>query len=369
MSDGTLVDQPTPAAVVDLDVLDGNVAAMAARAREAGVVLRPHAKTHKSVEVVRRQLAAGAVGVTVATVEEAETFAGAGVQDIFLAYPPVGAWRCARLAAIAAGIRLTVAADDIPSVLALDACFHAAGVSAGYLWEVDCGLGRCGTAPGAVTADLVEAVHGRTSALGFSGLTTFAGHAYEAQDPEALRTIAREELEAVRETERELHARGIDVPVISFGSTPTAHQVTHDSAGYEMRPGNYVFYDASQVALGVVGPESCALTVLATVVSRPDAGHLVLDCGSKSLSTDRMSPRTVGLGVVRDHPDVLIERLFEEHAIASVSGRCDLAVGDRVHVIPNHSCAVANLQGRLVVVQDDAVVDRWEVRARRGLDA
>lgn len=345
-------------------MLEANIQTMAKRAGRANVTLWPHAKTHKSLEIARLQRAAGAGGVTVATVTEAEAFADAGFEDILLAYPPVDGWRVARLVAVARQVRLQVAVDTVESLLPFARACEREGVDARYLWEVDCGLHRCGTAPGAETALRVREAVAAAAPLRFAGLMAFAGHAYGAAGVEEIAAIARDEADALKSTARALATAGIEAPVLSIGSTPTAHFIPPEARGMRMRPGNYVFYDATQVALGLVGPESCALTVLASVISRPDDRRVILDAGSKALSSDRLTERARGYGIVVGHPDLLVERLFEEHAIVTSPASIPLAVGDRVRVIPNHACASANLHSSMVVTDSGRIVDVWPVRAR-----
>jgi D-serine deaminase-like pyridoxal phosphate-dependent protein len=171
-------------------------------------------------------------------------------------------------------------------------------------------------------------------------------------------------VEAVRSTASELERRGISSSVLSIGSTPTLHHLPSGAAGMQLRPGNYVFNDATQVALGVASVDACALNVLTTVISRPSADRVIFDAGSKALSSDRMTGRTDGYGIVRGMPDVTIERLYEEHAIARVRGPEPLEVGHRVRVIPNHACTTANLHTSVYVIEDDAIVDTWLIAAR-----
>lgn len=352
----------TPAVLVDRRRLQRNIDTMAARVRSAGAQLWPHIKTHKSPHITDLQRAAGAGGVTAATLTEAEMLADHGVTDILLAYPPVGEWRLERVTALAARCGLTVAGDRTETILELDAACARAGVTVRYLWEVDCGLHRCGTEPGAVTVDLVSEVAPRTRHAVFCGLMTFPGHAYGATSHAELDAIARQELDAIRVTADGLAARGIDTPVLSIGSTPTAHRLSGTARGMMARPGNYVFYDATQVALGLVETDDCALSVLASVISVVAPDRLVLDSGSKALSTDRMTERAPGYGIIVGRPDLTIAKLFEEHAI--VHGNATrVAVGDRVRIIPNHACAVTNLHPVLHVLDGERIVDRWPVGA------
>jgi D-serine deaminase-like pyridoxal phosphate-dependent protein len=157
---------------------------------------------------------------------------------------------------------------------------------------------------------------------------------------------------------------GIEAEVCSIGTTPTSHFPDTAEGITEIRPGNYVFYDATQVALGVIGAERCALTVLATVTSRPAPDRVILDCGSKALAAERLSALTAGFGLIEGHPEVRVERLFEEQAIVRRDRACALPVGARVQVIPNHACAATNLHSEMLVVDGGSVVDAWPVEIR-----
>jgi D-serine deaminase-like pyridoxal phosphate-dependent protein len=351
----------TPALLVDGERLRRNVTAMADRARAAGARLRPHAKTHKCAEVAELQRAAGAHGVTVATVAEAERFVTAGFDDVLLAHPPVPGRRLDRFVALAARGRLSVAVDDAQTLLAIDAACASACVSPGVLWELDCGLARCGTLPGAATAAAARPAVDELRACRFEGFMTFPGHAYRARGPSEIRTIAVEEAAALRQTAAEFD---VDAPILSAGSTPTAHFADAADGITELRPGNYVFYDATQVALGVTTVEDCAVSVLATVVSRPAANRVIVDAGSKALAAERMSELTRGFGIVVDHPELTVERLFEEHGILITDQSTDVRVGDRLRIIPNHSCAAVNLHDRMLVVDAEDVLDMWQVAPR-----
>jgi D-serine deaminase-like pyridoxal phosphate-dependent protein len=359
---GSLRTEATPALVVDRDVLIANVAAMAERARTAGVALWPHAKTHKTAQIAALQREHGAAGITVATLAEAEYFATEGFHDILLAYPPVGDWRLARLADLARRARLRVVLDDAEVLAGLMQACRAAGVVIGYLWEVDCGTGRLGTAPGEATATAIAGAP-RGPECPFQGLMTFGGHAYAAADDAELDRAAEDERTALEMSAHALKAAGIECPVRSAGTTPTAHRLHVDTGITEMRPGNYVFYDATQVALGLIEPPGCALTVLATVIGRPDPRRVILDAGSKALSAERLTPRAPGFGLVLGHPELTIERLYEQHAIVGAPLPTRLRVGERVRIVPNHACTTANLHRRALVAQGADVVDVWSIGA------
>jgi D-serine deaminase-like pyridoxal phosphate-dependent protein len=340
------------------------VRAMAGRARDAGVGLWPHSKTHKSLAVAALQREHGIAGLTAATTREAETFAAGGVEDILIAYPPVGPARLARVIELSKRVRLRVVLDNADTVAALDSACRKAGTEVGYLWEVECGAGRIGTEPGAGAARVIAPIAERTRSARFAGLMAFAGHAYAASGPEEIGAIAEQEGRAVRDTAAALADKGVQATALSVGTTPTSHMLEREGSVTEIRPGNYVFYDATQVTLGVVAPERCALSVLGTVVARPSAHRLILDTGSKALAAEKLSPLSPGFGFVRGHPELLVERLYEEHAIVTCEAPSAIPLGARLAVVPNHACACVNLHERMLVVEDGAVVDVWSVDAR-----
>lgn len=367
-----LATVPTPALLVDYPVLVRNVREMAQQARSLGVALWPHAKTHKTPQVAALQREHGAAGVTVATIAEAEAMVRHGADDVLVAYPPVGRWRTESLLRLAERARMRVVLDDIGVLRALEDACRRAGVTVGYLWEVDCGAGRLGSEPGRVTAGLVARA-GSSRWTPFEGVMTFAGHVYRAGTPEEVPAIAASEAGAVLSTAAALADHGIGAPALSAGTTPTAHHLDQQRGITEARPGNYVFHDATQVALGVAAPEQCALSVLATVVGRPGPRRIILDSGSKALAADRMTPLTPGFGFVMGRPDLTVAQLYEEHAIVTSAGPSDMPIGDRVRIVPNHACAAVNLHRQLYVVDrpadglaggaahDGEIADVWPV--------
>jgi D-serine deaminase-like pyridoxal phosphate-dependent protein len=350
----------TPALIVDLDRLEGNIARWAAFAREAGVKLRPHGKTHKCVEIARRQLSAGAVGLTLAKIGEAAVMARSGVQDIFLAYEVVGGPKLPRLIALAREIRLRVGVDSADGAGALARAAEDAGIRLDVLIEVDTGLGRCGVRPGEDLVALARHV-AHLPGLRIAGIFTYRGYRSD------LEAAGREEGESmVREADRLRHA-GIEIEEVSVGSTPTGRSAGRVRGVTEIRPGTYVFNDATQVLWGAATPEECALVVLARVISRPSRDVAVLDAGSKALTAERgpFSSRGDSHGVIRGYPDCQIDRLWEEHGRVQLTeeGR-RLGVGDLVEVIPTHVCPTVNLAERLVCVRQGRVVETWAVAAR-----
>jgi D-serine deaminase-like pyridoxal phosphate-dependent protein len=344
-------------------VLLDNIASMAKRTADAGVELWPHTKTHKSVRIAELQRAQSAAGLTVATLREAACFADAGFDRLLVAYPPVGAWRLDALLELATRTELRVVVDSVESVERLHESIGTAGPTVGYLWEIDCGVGRCGTLPGEPTADHVIAAQ-RFGRARYDGLMTFGGHAYAAADAAGLAAAAQDEKNALAASAAALESHGVESATRSAGTTPTAHQLVDAGPITEIRPGNYVFYDATQVKLGIASEEQCAVSVLATVVARPNAQRLILDCGSKALAADALPRSAPGFGLVAGHPELVVERLFEEHAIVTSTEPIDIRLGTRLRVIPNHSCPAVNLHSRLLVLEQGEVVDSWPVDAR-----
>lgn len=332
-----------------------NLERVAAMTRGLGASLRPHVKTHKSPEIVRRQLAAGARGVTAATLREAEMAIEAGAGDVLVAYPPVGTWRLEAIDRLLDRARVIVACSELAHVEALATLDRPVE----YYWEIDSGTGRLGTPPGEPTADTLVAAAALTSAR-LAGIMAFAGHAYAARGTAA--AAAAEEAGALAATVRALRARGIDPGEISTGVTPLS--ATAVPGATEYRFGNYAFCDATQVALGSAALDQCALGVVSTVVGRPTPDRVILDAGSKALAAERMSEATDTFAIVRRHPELRVERLYEEHAICRVEGRTTLSVGDRVEVVPNHACACANLHEAYVVRLADGGEARWPIAAR-----
>lgn len=356
-----LEDLPTPSILVDLDVLEANVAAMQADARRAGVRLRPHAKTHKSPEVGRLQIAAGASGLTLAKTSEAEVFAMLGFEDIFLGYPIYGADKARRLLALSERIRLAVGADSEEGARSLGDVFHAAGRRLPVRLKVDCGYGRVGVPPERVveTAARIAALPG----IEFQGLFTHGGQGYAAGTPEDLAAAARDESRAVTEAAQAVRAAGLPVGDVSLGSTPTARQAIRARGVTECRPGTYVYNDFSQVCLGTARVEECALTILATVVSVPARDRAVVDAGSKTLSTDPLWPHAGGHGLVLGRGS-RVARLSEEHGVIRVEEGESFRVGEKVRILPNHACVVSNLHDRLTAFRKGRVEGQITVAAR-----
>lgn len=348
----------TPAVVVDVDVLDRNVTSWATRLTERGVALRPHTKTSKCAEVVRRQVAAGVVGLTVATLGEAEALADAGFDHLFQAFP---LWagttdRARRLRVLHERADFMAGVESVASARALGAAVAGCDRPLPVLVEVDCGMHRTGTDLDELRP-VVRAC--QDAGLDVHGAFTFGGHGYAACD--ASPAAGHDEVSALASAAEVLRDEGVDVRVLSAGSTPTAFHSAHAPVTDE-RPGTYVFQDRQQLALSTATLDDVALVVAATVVASHRDGRFVLDAGSKVLSSDRLA-WLGGFGLLPAYPDAELRSLSEHHGVAWTTGPRP-AVGAVVAVVPNHCCVVVNLANSLTIVQRGHVVDEWSLLSR-----
>jgi D-serine deaminase-like pyridoxal phosphate-dependent protein len=360
-------DLPTPSALVDLGRLFRNVDRMRAVAAGAGVVVRPHVKTHKSPRIARIQHGGRPGPITVSTLAEAEAFAAAGFEDITYAVP-IEPGKIARALSLSRKIRLTLDLDGPEAARALSSAAAMASLRVPVLLEVDCGDHRCGVDPeSAESVELARRV-ADSPGLDFEGLLTHAGHAYAATSEESVRRIAGEERTAVVALAERLRAEGLAVPSVSVGSTPTMTHVESLDGVTEIRPGNYVFFDAFQAARGSCAWEDCALTILSAVVHRSNE-RIVLDAGAIALSKDE-GPRDVdpscGFGRVLDlegsDTGLRISKLTQEHGAIELPRGFDASrfpPGARVRILPNHSCLTAAQHAEYLVLEGGEIVDRW----------
>lgn len=354
----------TPALVVDAATLERNLKAMQRLADGFGLALRPHTKTHKSPALARLQIETGARGITVAKVGEAEVMAEAGLEDILIANQVIGAPKLDRLARLAQRVRTAILVDSVEGVEALE----RRGLEMEVMIEVDTGKRRCGLERVEDILDLVRAIE-RTRHVRLRGLETHEGHVPDgARSADDLRARAEAAGRRLVEVAEALRARGVEVRELSVGSTPAAPYTGRIPGLTEMRPGTYVFNDVNQMAIGQATSSDCALSVLATVISRPSAGRAVLDAGSKSLFAEPVRPGFAGefrgYGFIREVPGAVVASLSEEHAVVELRDDRALRVGDRVQVIPNHVCPCVNLHEEMYVLRGEDVVGVWPIAGR-----
>ena len=349
----------TPQVVVDLDRVEANIARLQDELDRRGIALRPHAKTHKSIAIARLQVGAGAAGITVGTIGEAETFVAAGIPDIFLAYP---VWadgpKAARIRALHnAAPSLRIGVDSVEGALHLAAAIDAESFPLVAHVEVDPGLHRTGLASPEGVVEVARVA--RDAGLVVAGVFSHGGHGY---GPGRAESAGADEIRTLGEAAAALARDGFTLDTISAGSTPTMLTAAGDGVN-EIRAGTYVYGDRQQWLMGAIPADGCALVVAATVVS-VHADRIVLDAGAKALTKDRAEWLS-GYGAIVGFPDLVIERVNDYHGIVTAPAGVDRPrLGEVVAVVPNHVCPVVDLFDTFVTVKDGSVVGRWPVDAR-----
>lgn len=341
----------TPCVLVDEDIVERNIASAQALFDSLGVRLRPHVKTHKLVRLAQRQIAAGAAGITCQKTTEALPFVEGGCADVLITYNIMGEAKLARLARLARQTRLTVVADDAGVVAGLSRAFADATAPLRVLVECDTGLGRCGVQTPEAAAALAGLI-ARSPGLVFAGLMT-----YPAPD-------SHDSVETFMAQAKGLCADSAgSCETISSGGTPSMKSFPRGSVVTEYRPGTYVYNDRSLLSRGACALEDCALTIAATVVSRPTPDRAIIDAGSKTLSSDLLGLN--GFGLLRDYPDAVIAGLSEEHGhidLTACARRPEL--GEVVTIVPNHACVVTNLFDEVQLHRSGRLTGRVRVDAR-----
>jgi D-serine deaminase-like pyridoxal phosphate-dependent protein len=344
----TLGEIETPAAVVDADRLERNLSLWQRHCDRHGLANRPHVKTHRCVEIAHRQLALGAIGITCQKLSEAETMADAGCTDILVPFNIVGAAKLDRLRGLLERVTLAVSVDDESLVAGLARAAAEAPRRLGVLVDCDTGLGRTGVTSPEAAADLAVAVS-RHESLRFDGFLT-----YPVLDGARQFLVA-----AVADAKN----RGLDPAVVSAGGTSSMWESGDlRPTVTEYRAGLYAFHDRMSVAAEAASLDDVALTVHATVVSRPAPDRAVLDAGSKALTSD--TGPDPGFGLVLEAPSSPIVKLAEEHAYVELAPDDELELGQRVRIVPNHACVVVNLYDELAITRDGQLEATWRVAAR-----
>jgi D-serine deaminase-like pyridoxal phosphate-dependent protein len=357
----------TPYLLIDGAKMQQNIEKMAAIAGRNGVALRPHVKTHKIPKIAWAQVEAGAAGITVAKISEAEVMADAGLEDIFIAYPQVTDTKIKRAIKLTRRLKnLTIGVDSSEGARRLSAAATAEGQDLNVRLEVDTGLRRTGI-PYEGAVELAREIF-TLQGLNLTGIYTYRGAVLDGSPTLDLQGAGVDEGRLMASLADKIRGEGIELESVSLGSTPTAEYAAEVDGVTEIRPGTYVFYDRMQARLGACSLDECAATVVATVVSRPSGDLAVIDGGSKTFATD-VPPGTKPLGLegfghVLEYPDAELERLTEEHGMLAVTADHDLKVGDTLHVIPNHICSTVNLHDAVYMVDWNGAVEELQVSAR-----
>ena len=362
-----MFDIETPALLLYRAVMERNLKDMADRAKRLGVALRPHIKTHKCLELARRQQSYGARGITVSTLFEAEAFARGGFTDLTWAFP-LDRTHLPHVQRIAqTGVTLRVILDDLETAKAL------AGSGLHVSLKVDCGYHRAGVDPSSRYALDVARELGAERGLVFDGILSHSGHAYRTRNTDEAAQIAEQERQVMVWFAELLRTDALPVREISVGSTPAMVAVKDLTGVTEARPGNYIFYDRTMVLIGCCEPQDVAVSVLATVVShQPGASHFVVDAGALSLSKD-LGPSHLGLelayGEVKGHPELAVASVSQEHGLIraaappAIEGK--FKVGQQIEIIPNHSCLTEAHFDEYIVIEGGQVMDRLHIERGR----
>jgi D-serine deaminase-like pyridoxal phosphate-dependent protein len=342
----------TPAAVIDMDRIERNIARIQATCDSAGVANRPHIKTHKSPLLAKMQIAAGAKGITCQKLGEAEVMVNAGIDDILISYNLIGEEKMARLGALQAKADITVAADNAVVIAGLPRAAAIAGRPLPVVVECDTGRKRAGVETPAEAIALAREI-AASQGLIFAGFLLYPTESgwVEAQKffDEALAGV---------------HAHGLEARMVSTGGTPNLKNVGKLKGATEHRPGTYIYNDRMQVAAGVAEWEDCALCIYTTVVSRAGPDRGILDAGSKTLTSDTGGGLD-GHGLILEHPEARIVRFAEEHGFLDLTrSNTRPEVGDVVRIIPNHVCVVVNMMDEVVMVRGDEIIGTLPVAAR-----
>ena len=341
----------TPVVLVDLDRVEANLKRAQDYADAHGVKLRPHIKTHKLPQLAKRQMELGAIGITCQKIGEAEVMADAGITDIFLPYNILGEPKLKRLLALAKRTSIKVIADSTAVIDGYSKAFAGSGITLPVLVECDTGGGRVGVQTPEQALALAKHIAG-SEGLRFAGLMPYPAKGMVAQ--------ANAWLERASALLKEA---GLPPEIVSTGGTPDLWHSAENRAATEYRPGTYIYLDRFQVQEGVGSFDDCALTVLATVVSRPTDSRAVLDTGSKSLTSDTLGLQ--GFGRIVEYPDAAIVSLSEEHGVVDLTNsQTKPKVGEMVRIIPNHVCPVSNLFDEVTFVRGDEVIETVPVAAR-----
>jgi D-serine deaminase-like pyridoxal phosphate-dependent protein len=357
-----ITEVSTPAVVVDLDVLERNLDQMAAYCATHGLGLRPHTKTHKTLEVARMQLERGAPGLTVAKVGEAEVMAESGAGQILIAHPIIGEEKIRRLAALASKLDVLVALDSLSAARGLAQVAQATGCTLGVLVEFDSGSRRCGVAAGEACAELGKAISA-LKGVRVRGLMTYFGSVW-GDEQQRSQEVARLTFDVERTIDAFRQA-GLPLEIVSAGSTPAA-EMSHLVPGItEIRPGTYVYNDLNTFYQGLCTLDDCAVRVMTTVVSTCVPGQVIVDAGSKVFSSDLLTagPKR-GYGRIMEIEGASMSKLNEEHGFVEASDYDAFAVGQVLSVIPNHVCTCINMHDELFVSRRGEITGTWRVAAR-----
>jgi D-serine deaminase-like pyridoxal phosphate-dependent protein len=342
----TIADLDTPSLIVDLDIMESNLARMQNYCNQYGIGLRPHIKTHKIPALAQAQMDLGAVGIACQKLGEAEVMADAGLPDIMIPYNILGQHKLERLAALARHTQVIVSVDSINVARPMGAHMEQQGLAIKTVIELTSELNRCGVTTAVSALELASGID-RLRGLEFHGVMVY---------PSSMQSM-----QLVSETVGVLRAEGFSVEMVSGGGSPTAFRAHEFQGLTEIRVGTYIFNDATYLRKGICTLEQCALRVISTVISAPTPDRVIIDGGTKTFSSDMGYP----MGYILEYPEAQIYQMSEEHGFVDVT-RCSHRpkIGERLAVIPNHACGTVNMHDRLIGIRGQTVEAQWDIAAR-----
>lgn len=355
----------TPAILLDLDIIENNIKTYQNECTKHGKQLWPMIKTHKSTEILNMQMKAGATGVLCGTLDEAEACCKAGVKNIMYSYPVASVESIARIINLAKHSDFIIRLDNIDGAKMINDAAIKSGVKIDYTIIVDAGLHRFGLKPEKVVdfANALKSMEG----IRLKGISSHPGHVYAATCKSDLPKYVKDEKEQLGIAVKNLRDAGYQLEYVTSGATPTFFDAVSDENINVFHPGNYVFFDTIQMSTETAKLEDCALSVYATVISNPSEGLFICDAGAKCLGLDQGAhgnSSIVGFGIVKGHPEILVKGLSEEVGKLYVEGKTSLKVGDKIEIIPNHSCSTANLTSYLIGIRKGEVEKTIEIDMR-----
>ncbi|CEN86589.1 alanine racemase [Paraclostridium sordellii] len=355
----------TPNFLLDLNALENNLKTVQELCDKNNKELCPMTKTHKSSKLAKMQIEFGAKGLLVGTIDEAEAFVEAGIEAITFPYPIANVSNIKRAIELSKKARIIFSFDNVESAKVLSEELAKENMSGEYFILINSGLNRLGVTP--ENAPELAKRLSQFENLKLIGISTHPGHVYAVASPEEVLPISNQEVERMTTAKKLLVENGFNVDVVATGSTPTFFDVVDNENLDVLRPGNYPFYDNIQLSLGICKEEDCSLTALGTIISRPSEDLFIVDVGSKCLGLDKGahgSALITGFGRVKNHDELNIIGLSEEVGKIQIVGETNLKVGDKIQIIPNHSCSCANMTSYLIGYRGDEVVEIIDVDVR-----
>lgn len=355
----------TPNFILDLDRLENNLKVVQNLCDKNGKELWPMTKTHKSTRLAQMQIEFGAKGLLVGTIDEAEAFVNAGINAITFPYPVVNITNIKRAISLTKNARILLSFDNIDAAKIWNEELLKENITMEYFILINSGLNRLGVTPENAPSLAKELAQFKN--LKLLGISTHPGQVYAVASPEEVSPISNQEIERMTTAKNLLLENGFGVDVVATGSTPTFFDVVDNENLDVLRPGNYPFYDNIQLSLDICKEEDCSLTALGTIISRPSEDLFIVDVGSKCLGLDKGahgSALITGFGKVKGHDELNIIGLSEEVGKIQIVGETNLKIGDKVQIIPNHSCSCANMTSYVIGYRGDEIVEIIDIDVR-----